>query len=94
MNLVRRLDEISTNAPKQPYGETEKVKIELREDAVPHVVHSARCVRFLMQQKVKDVLLRMEQSGVTECVTEPTEWCAPMVPVPKRDTGRARICVD
>lgn len=101
MNLVRRVDKISVNTPKQlqPYGEhstlkTEPVKIELREDAVPHAVHTARRVPFPMLQKVKDELLRMEQNGVIERVSEPTEWFAPMVPVQKRNTGRARICVD
>lgn len=27
-------------------------------------------------------------------MTQPTEWCAPMVLVPKKNTARARICVD
>lgn len=101
MNLVRRVDEIATDTGKQlqPYGEhgtlkTEPVKIELREDAVPYAVHTARRVPFPMLQKVKDELVRMEQNGVIERVTQPTEWCAPMVPVQKRNTNRARICVD
>lgn len=70
MNLVRRVDEISTNTNKQqqPYGEhgplkTEPVKIELREDALPYAVHPARHVPFPMLHKVKDELLRMEQNG-------------------------------
>lgn len=39
------------------------VKIELREDALPYAVHTARRVPFPMLQKVKDELLRMEQNG-------------------------------
>lgn len=35
----------------------------------------------------------MLTSGVILEVTEPTDWCALMVPVPKRN-GRIRICVD
>ena len=27
-------------------------------------------------------------------MTQPTDWCAPMVPVLKKSTGKARICVD
>lgn len=42
--------------------------------------------------KAKAELERMVRCGVIEEVTEPTEWCAPMVPVPKR-TGDVRICV-
>ena len=35
----------------------------------------------------------MEAKGVIEKVTAPTEWCAPMVPAPKK-SGQVRICVD
>ena len=35
----------------------------------------------------------MEQQGVISRVDDPTEWCAPMVVVPKAD-GKVRICVD
>ncbi|XP_016139457.1 uncharacterized protein K02A2.6-like [Sinocyclocheilus grahami] len=35
----------------------------------------------------------MEQLGVIEEVSEPTPWCAPMVPVAKKN-GDIRICVD
>ena len=46
-----------------------------------------------MLEKVKEELLRMEKDGVVESVTEPTEWCSPMVPVLKK-SGKVRICVD
>ena len=35
----------------------------------------------------------MEQEGIIRSVTEPTEWCAPMVVVMKK-SGNVRICVD
>ena len=35
----------------------------------------------------------MEEAGIIERVTGPTEWCATMVPVQKRN-GKLRICVD
>lgn len=35
----------------------------------------------------------MENLGIIEIVTEPTEWVAPMVPVVK-PSGKIRICVD
>ncbi|KAL4007109.1 Rho guanine nucleotide exchange factor 40 [Sarotherodon galilaeus] len=40
-----------------------------------------------------NILNRMEQQGVISKVEEPTDWCAPMVVVPKR-TGKVRICSD
>lgn len=60
MNLVRRVDEIATNTGKQqqPYGKhgtlkTEPVQIELREDAVPYAVHTARQVPSPCYKKSK-----------------------------------------
>ena len=35
----------------------------------------------------------MEREGVISSVSEPTEWCAPMVPVIKK-SGDFKICVD
>lgn len=35
----------------------------------------------------------MEENGVIESVTDPTDWCAPIVPVLKQN-GNVCICVD
>ena len=35
----------------------------------------------------------MEEMGVISLIEEPTDWCAGMVPVRKKN-GRIRICVD
>ena len=43
--------------------------------------------------KVNTELQRMEKMGVISCVSEPTDWCAGLVVVPKPN-GRVRICVD
>ena len=43
--------------------------------------------------KVEQELQRMEENGVIERITEPIDWCAPIVPVMKRGGG-VRICVD
>ncbi|ELT96351.1 hypothetical protein CAPTEDRAFT_30130, partial [Capitella teleta] len=43
--------------------------------------------------RVRDELTRMEQAGVIRKITEPTEWCAPIVPVIKSN-NTIRICVD
>ena len=44
-------------------------------------------------KKVKEEIERMLQLDVIEPIDEPTEWCSPIVVVPKAD-GRVRICVD
>ena len=47
-----------------------------------------------MLPKVKRELDRMVTSGVIQPIKEPTEWCAPMVAVPKKNNDQPRICVD
>ena len=43
--------------------------------------------------KVKAELDRMESAGVIRKVTEPTDWCSPIVPVIKKN-GKVRVCID
>ena len=43
--------------------------------------------------KVREELKWMEEAGIIERVTGPTEWCAHMVPVQKSNR-KLRICVD
>ena len=43
--------------------------------------------------KVKHEIERTASAGVIEAVDEPTDWCAPIVVVPKQ-SGDVRICVD
>ena len=65
--------------------------IELQDDAQPCNCTTARCIQ--LHAKVKQELARMTEMGVISPVTEPTEWCAPIVPVVKPN-GSVRICVD
>ena len=44
-------------------------------------------------QKVKDELLKKEETGIIEQIQEPTDWCAGIVIIPKKDGG-VRICTD
>ena len=69
------------------------VKITLKDDAQPYIVAIQRRVPIPLLSKVEEELKRMESMGLIEKITEPTEWCAPMVPVIKNN-GKIRICVD
>ena len=72
---------------KEPY------EIKLKPDAKPFYLAAPRRVPIPLQQPVIAELKEMERTGVISRVTEPTEWCAGMVPVPKKN-GKVRICVD
>ena len=54
---------------------------------------TARRVPFPLMNSVKEVLKRMVDSGTIRVITEPTDWCSPMVPVRKKN-GKLKICVD
>ena len=93
MGLVKRVYEIHSAGGSLGLLKTQPVKIVLREDAQPYAVYTARSVSIPLMKPVKEELDRMEAEGVIEKVTEPTEWCSPMVTAPKK-SGKVRICVD
>ncbi|KAI3373366.1 hypothetical protein L3Q82_006673 [Scortum barcoo] len=98
LQLVARLDNISldsTEIVKQEFpklfsglGKMEgEYNIVLKPGAQPFSLSMSRRISLPLLPKIKEELNRMEQQGVISKVDEPTEWCAPMVVVPK-STGR------
>ena len=67
--------------------------IKLNPDAKPFALHAIRNIPIPLQEATKKELERMELLGVISKVSEPTEWCAGMVVVPK-ESGKVRVCVD
>lgn len=79
------------------YGEIgllkgDPVKITLKDDAKPYSVAAPHHIPIPLLPQVEEELKRMEENGIIEHVTEPTEWVAPMVPVVK-PTGKVKICM-
>lgn len=72
---------------------TKPYTVVLKPDAKGHAVTAPRRVSVQLREKVRAELQRMVKMGVITPVDEPTEWCAPMVVVPKPN-GSVRICVD
>ena len=77
------------------------MEIVLNDDAQPYAVTAARSIPFAWRDKAKEQLEKLLQDGIISEVTHPTEWCHPLVVVPKKptegsneDTTDARICVD
>jgi len=67
--------------------------IQLQEGDKPFALSTPRRVAIPLLKPVKQELQRMEQLGVIAKVEQPTEWCAGMVVVPKKNS-KVQICVD
>ena len=71
----------------------EKFKIVLTDDAKPFCVHTPRTVRFPFREKLRELLNALLDAGIIASQTEPTDWCAPIVVVLKKDGESLRLCV-
>lgn len=67
--------------------------IKINNEATPFAVVAPRRVALPLREKVKEELDKMKEEGVITPIHAPTEWCAPIVVVPKRN-GTLRVCVD
>ena len=72
--------------------EGKKFHISLTDNAQPFCVNTSRAVPFVYRDKLKAELDLLQSQGVISPVTEPTEWCAPIVVTPKR-TPKTFGCV-
>ena len=74
--------------------EGEKFCISLIADAKPFCVKAPRAIPFAYRDKLEAELKTLQSQGIITPVTEPTEWCAPIVVTPKKDSEEIRMCVD
>ena len=72
----------------------ESYEIKLKQDAQLFALFTPRSVPLPLRKKVEEELARMESLDLISRVDEPTQWCAAMVIVPKRNSETVRICVD
>ena len=68
-------------------------KITLKPNAEPYCLNTPRKIAHPLIPQVKEEIDAMLKQGVVSEVTAPTEWCAGIVPVPKKN-NHVRICVD
>ncbi|UYV62041.1 K02A2.6-like, partial [Cordylochernes scorpioides] len=68
--------------------------IKLKDESQPHAIYTPRRIPIPLLNKTKEQLDQMVEKGVIEKVEQPTDWCAPMVIVPKPSSNDLRICVD
>lgn len=69
-------------------------KIKLKDGAVPHAVATSRRIAQPLFIKLKTKLNNLEEKGVLSKVSEPTEWCANLVLVPKPNQDDFRLTID
>ena len=74
--------------------EGEKFHISLTDDARPFCVNTPRSIPFAYREKLKAELDLLQAQHIIAPVVEVTEWCAPIVVTPKKNTDRIRMCVD
>lgn len=68
MRLVKRVEQIFEG------GGTMRTEL-VKKCALPYAVQTARRVPLPLLPEVKAELQRMEEQGVVERVTQPTDWC-------------------
>ena len=91
---VRNMDDLQRHYPKlmRPLGDMmEPYDAVLREDVRPYSLTVPRRIAIPLLPQVKSE--RMLHLDVIRPITQPTDWCAGIVVVPKRN-GTIHICVD
>ena len=68
-------------------------EIKLREGLTPFNLTTPCRIPIPLLPKVQAELKRIEDMEVIEKVDQPTEWCSPVVVIPKKN-GKVRICGD
>ena len=67
--------------------------INLKRDVFATSVSVPRRVSAARREPLRKKLQRMVKLGVIEKVEHPTDWCSPIVVVPKKN-GSIRLCID
>ena len=68
--------------------------ISLIDDAKPFCVNTPRSIPFMYHDKLKSGLELLQRQNIVAPITEATEWCAPIVVTPKKNSDNIRMCVD
>ena len=67
-------------------------EIQLKENAKPFSLYTARSIPIPLRDRVKEELVRMVSIGVISQVDQPTPWCAGIVVAPKRNGDIQILC--
>ena len=74
--------------------EGEEFHISLTEDAKPFCDQAPWSIPFAYQDKLKEELDLLQAQNIITPVVDVTEWFAPIVITPKKNSDHIRMCVD
>ncbi|UYV73824.1 K02A2.6-like [Cordylochernes scorpioides] len=104
LNLIKILQSIEKRNSLNPFEEYSKLftglgtlqgsyTIKLKDESQLHAIYTPRRIPIPLLNITKEQFDQMVEKGVIEKVERPTDWCAPMVIVPKPSSNDLRICV-
>ena len=104
MGIIKKIDEVRSLESNPDYVKKSHPKlfrglgcipgeynIELKDAATPYNLTNSSPIPLL--ERVETEIKRMVDLDVIERVDQPTDWCSPVVVVPKQN-GVVRICGD
>ena len=68
--------------------------IQLKDGACPFCVNTPHRVPFAFREPLKEQLDTLTAQGIIAPVTTPSQWCSPIVVVPKKSSDEVWLCVD
>ena len=90
--LIEEFSDVFNSQEELPVMLGEPMQIHLQENAKPYAVHVARQIPFLVQDEEKKELDDMVARNIIRPLgDEPSQWCHPMVVVPKPKGGVAYV---
>ena len=72
----------------------EQFHIHLSSNAKPFCVTSPKSIPCAYRDKLAAELDLLQQQHIIAPVTEPTDWCAPIVVTPKKNSNSICMCMD
>ena len=72
----------------------EEFHIHLTDDAKLFCVNTPRSIPYVYRDKLATELELLQAQHIIAPITDVTEWCAPIVVAPKKNSDRIRMCVD